>query len=116
MRGRRLSCILPEQWLVLYIVIAPRNRDLCQTWEIPAALARYRRRRYATVMLPFNVYRCPAGHQTDSFATYDPKLERPAVTEITCKVKDDAGEPCRKRATFIETRRQERFENGMIRD
>jgi hypothetical protein len=56
-------------------------------------------------MLPFNVYRCPEGHETDSFATFDPKLERPSVSEITCKVKDRTGMPCRKRATFVETRK-----------
>lgn len=63
---------------------------------------------------PYNLYRCPEGHERRSYANVDMAGAPPAQTKVWCIERMDDGSMCRERAVFVETRYGEQLNHAAV--
>ena len=63
---------------------------------------------------PYNLYRCPDGHERRSYATVEVTGAPPTQSTLWCVERLDDGSMCRERAVFVETRFGEQLNHGAI--
>lgn len=63
---------------------------------------------------PYNLYRCPEGHERRSYADVDETGAPPMQTMVWCVEKMEDGSMCRERAAFVETRYGEQLNHAAI--
>jgi hypothetical protein len=64
---------------------------------------------------PYNLYRCPEGHEGRSYATVEITGVPPAQSKLCCIERLEDGSMWRERAVFVETRYGEQL-NCVSRD
>jgi hypothetical protein len=63
---------------------------------------------------PYNLYRCPEGHERRSYATVEITGAPPAQSKLWCVERLEDGSMCRERAVFVETRYGEQLNHAAI--
>ena len=63
---------------------------------------------------PYNLYRCPEGHERRSYATVEMTGTPPMQSKLWCVERLDDGSMCRERAVFVETRFGEQMNHAAI--
>jgi len=63
---------------------------------------------------PYNLYRCPDGHERRSYATVEITGAPPMQSKLWCIERLDDGSMCRERAVFVETRYGEQMNHAAI--
>ena len=63
---------------------------------------------------PFNLYRCPQGHERRSYATVEITGVPPTQRKLWCIERLDDGSMCRERAVFVETNYGEQLNHAAI--
>ena len=63
---------------------------------------------------PYNLYRCPEGHERRSYATAEITGAPPAQSKLWCIERLDDGSMCRERAVFVETNYGEQMNHAAI--
>jgi len=63
---------------------------------------------------PYNLYRCPEGHERRSYAAVDETGAPPLQTTVWCVETLEDGSMCRERAVFVETRYGEQLNHAAI--
>jgi hypothetical protein len=63
---------------------------------------------------PYNLYRCPDGHERRSYATVEMTGAPPMQSTVRCVERLDDGSMCRERAVFVETSYGEQMNHAAI--
>src|SRR5579872_5175777 len=63
---------------------------------------------------PYNLYRCPDGHERRSYATVEMTGAPPTQSKVRCVERLDDGSMCRERAVFVNTSYGEELNDAAI--